>query len=347
MNPSGGFGRQPNVPDLFMENAVSEQAAQQPTIETGLIREVRIQMQIVAKGKDNQEVNMLNERVLVPSSRGAQVCMDVYVPRVSREIDPGIKRPAIVICPGGGYAFCSEREAEPVALRFLTEGFNVFVLWYRVGAQPEDEIRGQDASAWYDKAPKNTFPLPQHDAAAAVAYVRSHAAQWHTDPDRIAIMGFSAGGHLAASLSGLWQHAELWQELGLAPEDVRPNAAVLCYPVICADEDAHRGSFVHLSGTQDVAAHQRYSVLNWVSGDYPPTFLWHTFTDEAVPVRNSLRMALALADAGVLTEVHIYPKGRHGLSLCNDQTGAAWDATLHQEECAEWPRLAARFLRNL
>ncbi|MDY3764059.1 MAG: alpha/beta hydrolase, partial [Candidatus Ventricola sp.] len=76
---------------------------------------------------------MLNERVLVPSSRGAQVCMDVYVPRVSREIDPGIKRPAIVICPGGGYAFCSEREAEPVALRFLTEGFNVFVLWYRVG----------------------------------------------------------------------------------------------------------------------------------------------------------------------------------------------------------------------
>lgn len=157
----------------------------------------------------------------------------------------------------------------------------------------------------------------------------------------------AAGGHLAASLCGLWQRAELWQELGLAPEDVRPNAAVLCYPVICADEDAHRGSFVHLSGAEDVAAHQRYSVLDWVSGDYPPTFLWHTFTDESVPVRNSLRMALALADAGVLTEVHIYPKGRHGLSLCNDQTSAAWDDALHQAECAEWPRLAARFLKNL
>lgn len=157
----------------------------------------------------------------------------------------------------------------------------------------------------------------------------------------------AAGGHLAASLCGLWQRAELWQELGLAPEDVRPNAAVLCYPVICADEDAHRSSFVHLSGAEDVAAHQRYSVLDWVSGDYPPTFLWHTFTDESVPVRNSLRMALALADAGVLTEVHIYPKGRHGLSLCNDQTSAAWDDALHQAECAEWPRLAARFLKNL
>lgn len=102
----------------------------------------------------------------------------------------------------------------------------------------------------------------------------------------------AAGGHLAASLCGLWQRAELWQELGLEPEDVRPNAAVLCYPVICADEDAHRGAFVHLSGAEDVAAHQRYSVLDWVSGDYPPTFLWHTFTDESVPVRNSLRMAL-------------------------------------------------------
>lgn len=273
--------------------------------------------------------------------------MDAYVPHASREIDPDVRRPAIVICPGGGYAFCSEREAEPVALRFLTEGFNVFVLWYRVGAMPEDQDRRHDASAWYDKAPGNTFPLPQHDAAAAVAYVRSHAAQWHTDPDRIAVMGFSAGGHLAASLCGLWQRAELWQELGLTPADVRPNAAVLCYPVICADEDAHRGSFEHLSGTRDVAAHEQYSVLNWVSADYPPTFLWHTFSDESVPVKNSLRMALALANAGVLTEVHIYPAGRHGLSLSNTQSCASWDASLQIAACAEWPRLAARFLKNV
>lgn len=290
---------------------------------------------------------MLHERILVPSSRGARVSMEAYVPRASREIDPDVRRPAIVICPGGGYEFCSEREAEPVALRFLTEGFNVFVLWYRVGAAQEDKPRNQEASAWYSKAQDNTFPLPQHDAAAAVAYVRSHAAQWHTDPNRIAIMGFSAGGHLAASLAGLWQRAELWQELGLMPEDVRPNAAVLCYPVICADEDAHRGSFVHLCGTREVAAHQPYSVLGWVSGDYPPTFLWHTFSDQSVPVKNSLRMALALADAGVLTEMHIYPCGLHGLSLCNDQTSAAWNEEMHQAECAEWPRLAARFLKRL
>lgn len=287
------------------------------------------------------------ERVYVPSSRGAQIPMDVYVPRVSREIEPDIRRPAIVVCPGGGYAFCSERESEAVALRFLAEGFNVFVIWYRVGERTDDEVHDHDASAWYAKSPEHTFPLPQHDIASAVAHVRAHAAQYHTDPDRIAVMGFSAGGHLAASLSGLWQHGEIWAELGLSPEDVKPNAAVLCYPVIVSDQDAHRGSFVHLSGREEVAQHAQYDVTNWVSEHYPPTFLWHTFTDDAVPVQNSLRMGLALANHGVLSEMHIFPRGRHGLSLANSITCHTQDASLQQAECTIWPSLAARFLKSL
>lgn len=287
------------------------------------------------------------ERVYVPSSRGAKVTMDVYAPRVSQEIDRDIRRPAIVVCPGGGYRFCSEREAEPVALRFLAEGFNVFVVWYRVNVSPEDVPREAVEAGWYRKDASHVFPLPQHDLAAAVAYVRAHAAQYHTDPNRIAVMGFSAGGHLAASVSGLWHHAELWEKLGLAPEDVRPNAAVLCYPVIVADHDAHRGSFVRLTATDDITLHAQYDVLNWVSENYPPTFLWHTFTDEAVPVQNSMRMGLALANAGVLTEMHIYPHGRHGLSLANTMTCQAQDSSLQQPECEVWPALAARFLRNL
>lgn len=290
---------------------------------------------------------MLHQRLMIPSSGGAQIAMDAYVPSVSREINLDVRRPALVICPGGAYRFCSEREAEPVAMRFLTEGFNTFVVWYRVHKQPDEEAWPHDSDGNYQVSPDHRFPMPQQDLAACVAYVRAHAAKLHTNPNQIAVMGFSAGGHLAASFSGLWHHAELWAEMGLTPEDVRPNAAVLCYPVIAPDKDAHRGSFEHLSGgSMDIAEHQKYSVLDWVTQQYPPAFLWHTFTDEAVPVQNSLRMAHALAEKGVLTEMHIFPHGVHGLSLANEPTARPDAPELVVPECQCWPALAARFLKT-
>lgn len=289
---------------------------------------------------------MLGNPVYIPSSRGAQIRVDCYVPHISQEIDPQVKRPAIVVCPGGGYRFCSEREAEPIALRFLMEGFNVFIVWYRVheSAAPG---KNHDARNWYSESPDHVFPMMQHDAGAAIAYVRRHADELHTDPDRIAILGFSAGGHLAASVSALWNHADMWQEIGFTPEDVRPNAAVLCYPVIVADKDAHRGSFENLSGSKEIADHQQYSVLNWVSSDFPPTFLWHTFSDPSVPVRNSLRLALALEEAGVTTEMHIFPEGTHGLSLANEIIAPPNKPELIVPACQIWPQLAAAFLKGV
>ena len=165
---------------------------------------------------------MLYQRVSVPSTDGFSLPLDVYCPEVYPEIDPDIQRPAVVICPGGAYRYLSPREAEPVALVFAAMGFNAFVAGYRV-------------------AP-HCYPRPQQDAAAAVAWVRAHAGETHTHPDKIAIMGFSAGGHCAASLGVWWPRADLWAELGLTPEQVKPNALVLSYPVITGGEKAHRGS---------------------------------------------------------------------------------------------------------
>jgi acetyl esterase/lipase len=270
---------------------------------------------------------MIGQRILIPSSNSAQIPLDLYIPEVTEEIDENIRRPAVVICPGGGYRFLSKREAEPVALRFAAAGFNAFVVWYRV-------------------AP-NRYPLPLKDAAAAVAYVRAHAGEMHTDPDRIAILGFSAGGHLAGSLGTLWHRAELWREMNLTPKQVRPNAMVLCYPVISGGEWAHRGSFENLTGSQDTALHLEYSVENWVTENAPPAFIWHTFEDKSVPVQNSLLMAQALSSLNILTELHVFPFGAHGSSLCDEQTSGARNPHFVLPDNAVWMTMAQGFLKKV
>ena len=266
---------------------------------------------------------MNHQRITLPTG----VPMDMYIPHVSQQIDPQVQRPAVVICPGGGYAHLSEREAEPVALRFLLMGFNCFIVWYRL-------------------AP-NRFPDPQQDVASAVAWVRENAAQTHTAPEKIAVIGFSAGGHAAGSLGVLWPKAELWQPLGLTPEQVKPNAMVLCYPVITGGEFAHRGSFVNLTGTDDLTAHAAHSLDTLVTPATPPTFLWHTWADDAVPVENTLLMASALRKAGITTEVHIYPFGSHGLSLANEFSTSIDHPHQNVPECTPWPELAGRFLKQV
>lgn len=179
-----------------------------------------------------QEVflTMMYERILIPSSDGYELPLDVYCPHVSVEIDPDIQRPAVVICPGGGYAWLSEREGEP--MRWRSRRWASMPLWYGIALR------------------RTAIPVPQQDVASAVAWVRAHAAETHTDPNRIAVMGFSAGGHCAGSLGVWWPKAELWAEMGLTPEQVKPNAMVLCYPVISGGPKAHLGSFECLTGAR-------------------------------------------------------------------------------------------------
>ncbi len=214
---------------------------------------------------------------------------------------PGREHAVMVVCPGGGYESLSQREAEPVAKKYYAAGYSTFILEYSVG-----------------EGAANFQPLSQ--LAATVAHIRRHAEELHIDPKRVAVCGFSAGGHLAASL-GVLHNDEKFLAAHPQTENIRPDAVVLSYPVITADELTHPGSLQHVSGNAPVGSPEyTYWGLNiHVDSATPPMFLWHTSDDELVPVENSLRLSLALSAAEVPYELHVLPHGAHGLSVCSKE----------------------------
>ena len=258
-----------------------------------------------------------------------------YIQDDSQEI--GIQdRPLVLVCPGGGYGFTSDREAEPLALQFLAMGYHAAVLRYSV-------------------APA-VFPTSLCELAWSVRLVREHAKEWHVDPEAIIVLGCSAGGHLVASLGVFWNRDFLAKALGAEDADHRlwrPDGMLLCYPVITSGEFAHRGSFDNLigdsraeiSGLLGAPALEALSLETQVDSDMPPAFLWHTFTDDCVPVENSLMFVNEMCRAKVTAELHIYPVGGHGLSLANRLTQGQ-GGTAIQEECASWISLAHTWIQG-
>ena len=231
-------------------------------------------------------------------------------------------KPALILCPGGGYEFCSIREGAPAARAFARDGVESFVLEY-------------------DCAPVPLDTMPLHTLAAAVAWVRRNAAQLRIAPDRIAVGGFSAGAHLAGMLAAVWHRPE-WFEPDTDLQCHRPNAAVLCYPVVTAGEYGHRGSFARLAGT-DPEKQRAFSLEMLVDSRTPPVFLWHTLEDQTARVENTLLLEAALRKAGVPHEVHLFPHGVHGLALadletCDPARGHRPDRHVNrwQALCAEW-----------
>jgi len=184
------------------------------------------------------------------------------------------------------------------------------------------------------------YPAPQQDAARAVRHVRVHAAQYGVKPDRIAVLGFSAGGHLAASAGVWWDAGDPGSGDPVERVSSRPDAMVLCYPVIQLFGALHHGgSAVNLLGedrARDAAFRRALTPSLHVTKDASPAFLWHTADDGAVPVGNSIRMFEALRRAGVRAELHVFPKGQHGLGL------APGDPAVSQ-----WVGLCANFLKGL
>lgn len=237
-------------------------------------------------------------------------------------------RPLVLVCPGGAYAYTSAREGEAFAMQFLAMGYHAAVLKYSC-------------------APA-VFPTSLTELASAMVLIRQNAEEWHVDPDKIIVLGCSAGGHLAASLGTLWDEDFLAEELGLEKSDhrlLRPDGLILCYPVITSGEFAHRGSFENLLGDREKELGQQLSLETRVSEKVPPVFIWHTYTDNAVPVENSLLFVSALRKFGVSTEFHMYPCGSHGLGLANRLTQAA-DGSAVQEECTSWIPLVHTWMES-
>ncbi len=240
-------------------------------------------------------------------------------------------RPAVIICPGGGYAMVSPREAEPVALAFMRMGYHAFVLTYSVQGDACIEMTG--------KVPADALGMqPLCEVAEVMQVVRANAEDWRVIPNNIAVCGFSAGAHLAGSLGTLYANADLCAALHTTPAQLRPDAMILSYPVISEGEFAHVNSFLHLVGEgapQDVR--DLYSLEKNVDANTPPAFLWHTVDDAVVPVENSLLMAGALQKNKVPFEMHLFDSGEHGLSLCSaavntpNPHAAAWLPL-----CEEW-----------
>lgn len=214
--------------------------------------------------------------------------LTVYLRDAAQAMPNALRRPVVVVVPGGGYNHVSAREADPVALQFAAAGYHTAVLDYAICEKARDY-------------------LPLRQLAQAIGLVREHAAAWHVLPEKIAVCGFSAGGHLALSSAVL--------DIPGAKTQPRPNAVILAYPVVSAGKYAHRGSFAQLAGTADRAAQQAFGLEDMITPETPPVFVWHTMEDETVPVENTLLLVSALHAAGVPCEAHLFEKGVHGTSI--------------------------------
>ena len=237
----------------------------------------------------------------------------IYLPPAERATGSGV-----VVCPGGGYAtHAMDHEGRQIAEWLNDLGVAAFVLKYRLG-------------------PRYRHPAPLRDAQRAIRTVRARAAEWGVQPDRIGIWGFSAGGHLAATAGTRFDPGNPQAADPGDRESTRPDFLILAYPVISMTEAyTHVGSRTRLLGeAPDSALAYALSNEKQVAPETPPTFLFHTNADEGVPAENSVAFYLALREAGVPAELHIYESGRHGVGLApDDPVLATWANRL-----ADWLR---------
>ncbi len=244
------------------------------------------------------------------------------------------KRPAVVIFPGGAYSFLSDREAEPVALPFLNAGFQVFVLYYSLNEHSRS-------------------PGPLEDASRALAYIREHADEFRVRDDSIAVLGFSAGGHLATWIATQWNTPGLAERLGIPDGSNRPNALVSCYGLTTREMPPWSEHSDPVAAAPDTEWGQvmrewpaEASTVNYVGDHTPPAFLWATYEDTLVPVENTLGFAQSCRRSGVPFEMHIFQTGAHGLALNADPTAYGFPHSNHPN-VDQWVPLCIAWMKKL
>ncbi len=266
----------------------------------------------------------INEEGSLPGAR-----LTVYIQDLYNEISIE-KRPLVLLCPGGGYSYTSDREAEPMAMAFMAKGYSTAILRYSC-------------------FPAH-YPTSLLELGRAMLLIRENADKWHIDTDAVVLEGCSAGGHLAAHYACTWRGDFLADKLlgstsEQEKEKLRPNGLILCYPVITSGEFAHRDSFVKLLGDRYEELLDAVSLEKAVNENVPRTFIWHTYTDQSVPVENSLLFAMALRKHNINTELHIFPEGCHGLALASNITVSSPEAKELVPSAQPWINLATTWMK--
>ena len=277
---------------------------------------------------------MIHEKIELPVQyREKGIKNNNFIPYIKtyildnyQEIDMQRRRPTIVICPGGGYEIVSDREAEAVAIKMNSYGFNAVILWYSINPMQ--------------------FPASLLDLCEAVHYIRERAKEWHVDENKVIVGGFSAGGHLAASLGVYWNKPLIRKFLPYTADSIKPNGLMLCYPVITTGKRAHQSSITNVIGCSKDYTEADVKLDALVDKTLPPVYMWHTFDDDCVPLENSLCFARSCYEQNVPVEYHVFKHGVHGLSLATEETAGNFRVGV-QSECSVWPDLFKTWVEAL
>ena len=281
------------------------------------------------------------------------ITLTTYILEDSPEMLGGKRRPAVIVCPGGAYLSCSDREGEPIALAFANMGYHAFVLRYGIYTEGSGMFFPEPGTKLEPKE-HCIHPNPIRDIARAMLEIRAHADEWLVDTDRIAVCGFSAGAHNSAMYATNWHKPVISEYFGKEPSDFRPAACILGYTLSDYIEMRNQAdtdplfipSNIALLGTAtaDDALLTEVSPSRNVTENTPPTFLWATSEDSLVPVQHTLLMAKALADKKIPFEVHVFENGPHGLATATQSSASALSTI--RSDVAAWLPMCDTWLKK-